>query len=227
MANKDFILAKSYSIGKAHIQVPSLSSDRYYTLPGVSGTFITDTTLPGLSGFTGNTGATGMTGKTGMTGNQGTDGMDAATGATGPIGPTGSNGTNGATGATGIEGTGYPVEICSGIFNIQNSAIVPFTNFPTLSLITYCTWELVSGVVGSTPDLGWYGYIYGSFGIDPIQYQIIVMPPGERIWPGDRGYGSSMGSSFDIYSNFGFASLPISSTPGTIKVTVYGYVVEP
>ena len=215
MANKDFILAKSDSAGKAHIQVPSLSSDRYYTLPGVSGTFITDTTLPGLSGFTGNTGATGMTGSFGPTGNQGSDGL---------VGPKGNTGMTGMTGMTGLPGSPDPMELCSGIFNVQNSAIINFSNVPTLSFVTYATWERVSGI---GPDGGWYGYVYGCIGMgtDPNQYQMIVMPPGYYF--GNGGYGQMMGGGFELLRNLGFASLPISSTPGTIKVTVYGYVVEP
>ena len=68
MSNKDFIVAKSDSVGSAHVQVPSLGWDINYILPAEGGTFLTDITGPGATGATGDPGAIGATGATGQEG---------------------------------------------------------------------------------------------------------------------------------------------------------------
>ena len=190
MPDKEFMKIKSDNLGVAHIQVPSLLTDAYYTLGGLSGTILTDTSLPGLSGFVGNTGATGATGATGPigpTGNQGNDGNLGNTGLTGPTGVSlslytavtedkTSSGFTGASGATAPPG-GFNTDLT--LYNRIVAGNRPMLAtyyqdyFPTSTPpSTYYIYQLgrnyLQTSIGDKPITLWQKYKGNDYGFGPI-----------------------------------------------------------
>lgn len=210
MANKDFMKAKSDNLGVVHLQVSSLLADTYNVLPTTSGTLLVENSLPGLR-FVGNTGMTGMTGLIGPTGSDGNEGLS-------PIGNPGSMGAIGSIGINTPEGVEL---LCSGTFNLQNSASIPFTGFPPYFVIVYTTWEsdvpiddayngMIRGKLSNnvTQDIS---PIYGSL----YNYNYVITPY--------KGASSVTIEYLPLLKECYYKSNNLNSLFGTITIKVYGW----
>ena len=218
MTTKEFLKAKSDTLGVVHHQVPSLLADTYNVLPTTSGTLLVENSLPGLR-YIGKTGMTGVTGLTGMTGAPGNEGI-SFTGATGATGSSGINGFTGVRGITGLIGGPQKVSLLgSGTFEVRSDYLdftpVPFTDFPPYFAVIYATYE------SDIPlDSTWASIIEGILPNNFPEFGLTLSRPYRlscHSGLGTRGYPPP------IFQECHYISGSINSIPGLVRIKVYGW----
>lgn len=218
MTPKEFLKAKSDTLGVVHLQVPSLIADTYNVLPTTSGTLLVENSLPGLR-YIGKTGKTGMTGMTGPTGTPGNEGISF----TGVTGATGAAGTNGFTGIRGITGlTGGPQKVSllgSGTFEVRSDYLdttpVPFTDFPPYFAIIYATFE------SDIPlDSTWNSTIEGILPNNFNDIGVVFSRPYRLSCHSGLGTRTHCPP---IFQGCYYIPGSINSIPGLIRIKVYGW----